>query len=75
MIKDYLGRQIDVDDYVVFMQQHYRRLKLAKVYAVTSTGKVRITWGEHEWQKLLQTGDQLVKVEGEDLTFFLLTQK
>jgi hypothetical protein len=36
---------------------------------------VRIRWGEHKWQTLLQEGSQLVKVEGPDLTAFLLQQK
>lgn len=75
MTKDYLGRPLEVDDHVIFMAQHYRRLRLAKIYAFTDSGKVRISWGEHKWQTLLQTGDQLVKVEGPDLTYFLLNQK
>lgn len=75
MTKDYLGRTLELEDHVVFMAQHYRHLRLAKIYAFTSSGKVRIHWGEHDWQTLLQTGDQLVKVEGPDLTYFLLNQK
>ncbi len=73
--KDYLGRSLSVDDHVIFMSQTYRRLRLARIYAITSTGKVRIRWGDSDWQTLMQTGDQLVKVEGSDLTFFLLNQK
>ena len=73
--KDYLGRTIELEDHVIFMQQHYRSLRLARVYAFTPSGKVRIRWGDNDWQTLLQTGEQLVKVEGEDLTFFLLNQK
>lgn len=75
MTKDYLMRPLEVGDHVIFMEQHYRRLKLAKIYAFTESGKVRIRWGENKWQTLLQSGDQLVKVEGPDLTAFLLQQK
>ena len=75
MTRDYLLRPLEIDDYVVFMEQHYRRLRLARIYAFTESGKVRIRWGEHKWQTLLQEGTQLVKVEGPDLTAFLLQQK
>lgn len=75
MTKDYLGRELAVDDHVIYMSQSYRRLRLARIYAFTSTGKPRIRWGDKDWQTLLQTGDQLVKVEGPELTYFLLNQK
>lgn len=73
--KDYLHRDLKEGDYVVFMSQHYRRLRLAHIYAITSTGKVRLRFGDKDWQTLLQTGDQVVKVDGPDLTAFLLQQK
>ena len=73
--KDYLNRELVVGDYVVFMSQHYRRLRLAHIYEITSKGKVRIRWGDKDWQVLLQTGDQVVRVDGPDLTAFLLQQK
>lgn len=75
MTKDYLLRPLEVGDFVVFMRQHYREMNLAKIYAFTPSGKVRIRWGDKDWQTLLQTGNQLVKVEGPDLTAFLLQQK
>jgi hypothetical protein len=75
MTKDYLGRALEVDDYVIFMEQHYRRMKLAKIYAFTASGKARIRWADYDWATLLQEGSQLVKVEGPDLTYFLLNQK
>ena len=73
--KDYLGRPLAVDDFVIYMRQGYRQLHLAKIEKFTTTGKPRIRWGEHDWCTLLQTGDQLVKVEGPDLTYFFLNQK
>jgi hypothetical protein len=76
MTKDFLGRELEVDNFVVFIRQGYRELKLAKIVRFTKTGKPYIRWhtkwGECE---LLQTGDQLVKVEGPELTAFLLTRK
>jgi len=75
MTKDYLLRPLEIDDHVIYMQQGYRSLKLAKIYAFTASGKVRIRWGDKDWQTLLQEGSQLVKVEGPDLTAFLLQQK
>jgi len=75
MTKDYLLRPLEIDDHVIYMEQHYRRMRLARIYAFTASGKVRIRWGESQWQTLLQEGSQLVKVEGPDLTAFLLQQK
>ena len=76
MTKDYLGRQLALDDFVIYMRQGYRELRLAQIKKFTATGKVRIAWKE-KWgdRDLLQDGNQLVKVEGEELTFFLLNQK
>lgn len=75
MTKDYLGRDLAVDDFVISMMHGTRQFRLAKIYAITASGKARIRWGNLEWQKLLQEGSQLVKVEGPDLTYFLLNQK
>lgn len=75
MTKDYLGRELAIDDHVIYMQQGYRNLRLARVYAFTPSGKVRIKWGDGNYQNLLQEGPQLVRVDGPDLTMFLLKQK
>jgi hypothetical protein len=75
MTKDYLGRPLELDDFVIYMRQGYRQLHLARVVKFTATGKARIKYADHEWAQLLQEGDQLVKVEGPDLTYFLLNQK
>jgi hypothetical protein len=76
MTRDFLGRELAVDDFVIFMRQGYRELKLAKIKSFTKTGKPRICW-QTKWgeQELLQDGTQVVKVEGPDLTAFLLTRK
>ena len=76
MQRDFLGRELAVDDFVIFMRQGYRELKLAKVKAFTKTGKPRVCW-QTKWgeRELLQDGSQVVKVEGPDLTAFLLLRK
>lgn len=76
MQRDFLGRELAVDDFVIFMRQGYRELKLAKVKSFTKTGKPRVCW-QTKWgeRELLQDGSQVVKVEGPDLTAFLLSRK
>lgn len=76
MQRDFLGRELAVDDFVVFMRQHYRELKLGRIKTFTKTGKPRVCW-QTNWgeQELLQEGSQVVKVEGPDLTAFLLSRK
>ena len=73
-MKDFLGRDLAVGDFVIFMEKGYRNLKLAQIERLTPT-TVMISWGQKDWEKLRQTPTQLVKVEGPDLTFFLLNQK
>lgn len=75
MTRDYLQRPLEIGDFVVYMRQNYREMNLASIYAFTASGKVRIRWGDSQYQTLLQEGSQLVKVEGPDLTMFLLKQK
>ena len=75
-MKDYLGRDLVVNDFVIFIKQGYRELKLGKIKTFTKTGKPRVCW-QSKWgeQELLQDGSQVVKVDGPDLTAFLLTRK
>ena len=76
MQRDFLGRELAVDDFVIFMRQGYRELKLGKIKSFTKTGKPRVCW-QTKWgeSELLQDGTQVVKVEGPDLTAFLLSRK
>ena len=76
MQRDFLGRELAVDDFVIFMRQGYRELKLAKIKEFTKTGKPRVCW-QTKWgeSELLQDGSQVVKVEGPELTAFLLSRK
>jgi hypothetical protein len=75
MTRDYLQRPLEIGDFVVYMRQSYREMSLARIYAFTPSGKVRIRWGDSDYQTLLQEGQQLVRVDGPDLTMFLLKQK
>lgn len=69
--KDFLGQDIKVGDYVIFMKQHYREFGLAKVIKFTPQ-KVRVKWSNHDWAEILQTANQLVKVQGEEVFAFAL---
>lgn len=73
MHKDFLGRELAIGDFVVFIVPNYRQLRLANVVDFTKT-KTRIRWGNRPWDNMLQNSQALVKVEGPDLTMFLLQQ-
>ena len=71
--KDFLGKELAIGDFVIFIRQGYRSFKLANVIGLTPK-KVRVKWGDQAWAELLQEPKSLVKVEGPDLTMFLLQQ-
>ena len=71
--KDFLGKDLAVGDFVIFIRQGYRSFRLANVIGLTPK-KVRVKWGDSDWAVLLQEPKSLVKVEGPDLTMFLLQQ-
>jgi hypothetical protein len=72
-MQDFLKRELAVDDYVICIRSGYREFLLAQIIAFTPK-YVRIKWGEGKYSQQLQTSDQLVKVSGKDLTWFLLQQ-
>ena len=69
--RDFLGQELNLGDYVIFMKQHYREFGMGKIIKFTPQ-KVRVKWGTHDWAELLQTADQLVKVEGEEVFAYAL---
>ena len=69
--RDFLGQELDIGDYVIFMKQHYREFGMGKIIKFTPQ-KVRVKWGANDWAELLQTADQLVKVEGEEVFAYAL---
>lgn len=68
---DFLGRELAIDDYVVFMKQHYREFGMGKIIKFTPQ-KVRVKYGNHTLLEILQTANQLVKVEGEEVFAYAL---
>lgn len=73
-MKDFLQRELSLGDHVIIMKQFERGFKLAKIIKFTAQ-KVRVRWGNNKYGELLQEPHQLVKVDGADLTWFLLNQK
>jgi hypothetical protein len=78
MMKDFLGRDLAIGDSVIVMAPNYRHFVLARVIAFTPK-QVRVsflnTWNygkEGFYTELLQYGEQLTKVDGPDLTMYLL---
>lgn len=69
--RDFLGRELTLGDYVMFMKQNYREFGMGKIIKFTPQ-KVRVKWGNHDWAEILQTADQLVKVEGEEVLVYAL---
>jgi hypothetical protein len=70
-MRDFLGRELQLDDYVIFQQQHYRGYRLGKVIKFTPQ-KVRVKYGDSKYCELLQAPEQLVKVEGQEAVMYYL---
>ena len=77
-IKDFLGRELEIGDSVIVIAPGYRNFVLARVIHFTPM-QVRVsfmnTWnysGEGYYTELLQSGCQLTKVDGPELTLYLL---
>lgn len=74
-MEDFLKRPLAVGDSVVFITPSYRSFTLGRIESFTAK-KVRVLTGSRSWdnkpQTLLQDSDQLVKVDGPDLTMYML---
>lgn len=77
-MKDFVGRPLELGDSVVVMAPGYRHLVMAKVIDFTPRS-VRVafmnTWNFGKtgmYTELMQSPDALVKVDGPDLTTFIL---
>jgi hypothetical protein len=70
-MRDFLGRELQLDDYVIFQQQHYRGYRLGKIIKFTPQ-KVRVKYGDSDWTQILQAPEQLVKVEGQEAVMYYL---
>ena len=77
-MKDFLGRDLELGDSVIVIAPNYRHFVLARVIQFTPK-QVRVsfmnTWNfgsEGYYTELLQSPKQLTKVDGPDLTMYLL---
>jgi hypothetical protein len=70
-MRDFLGRELQLDDYVIYQKQSYRGYNLAKVIKFTPQ-KVRVKYGDSKYCELLQAPEQLVKVEGQEVVMYYL---
>lgn len=71
--KDFLGRVLKVGDRVIMMAQHSREFKLAQVIKLTPK-KVKVAWDDFDWTTYTTESERFVRVEGTDLTWYLLTK-
>lgn len=71
--RDFLGRKLAIGDRVIMMAQHYREFKLAQIVKFTPK-KVKVAWDEYDWATYTSEPERFIRVEGPDLTWFLMTK-
>ena len=75
-MRDFLNRELALDDYVIFNGAYNGGMKLGKIIRFTPKN-VRVEhpgWKGH-MTSTLRPSTQCVRVEGPDLTFFLLSRE
>jgi hypothetical protein len=78
VFKDFLNRDITIGDYVVFPAPYGQGLKLGKIVKFTPKN-MRVQWSRKDYrgnvsnEDTLRTVKECVKVEGADLTLYLLS--
>ena len=74
-MKDFLKRPLELGDSVILIRPRYREFVLARITKFTAQ-KVEVTWIDKNYstgyEKMLQDPHQLCKVDGPDLTAYLL---
>ena len=79
-MRDFLNRELALDDYVVFPGAYNGGMKLGKIIKFTPQN-VKIEHPGRNWRNnstmitTLRPSGQCVRVEGADLTFFLLSRE
>ena len=79
-MRDFLNRELALDDYVVFPGAYNGGMKLGKIIKFTPK-QVKIEHPGRNWRNsssmltTLRISTQCVRVEGPDLTFFLLSRE
>lgn len=71
--RDFLGRRLSVGDRVIMMAQHSREFKLAQIIKMTPK-KVKVAWADYDWATYTTEPERFVRVEGPDLTWYLITK-
>lgn len=71
--RDFLGRKLAVGDRVIMMAQHSREFKLAQIVKMTPK-KVKVAWADYDWATYTTEPERFVRVEGPDLTWYLITK-
>ena len=75
-MKDFLKRELALDDYVVFPGPYNSGMKLGRVIKFTPQNvKIEHPGWRGQMTTTLRKSTQCVKVEGPDLTFFLLSRE
>ena len=71
--KDFLNRNLEINDSVIFITKGYREYTLGRVESFTPK-YVRVAFKNQysDIDSILQSEEQLVKVDGPDLTMYLL---
>jgi hypothetical protein len=76
-MKDFLNRELALDDYVIFKSPYSASLKLGRVIKFTPQN-IRVEypgWRAGEMTSTTRRSTECVRVEGPDLTFFLLSNQ
>jgi len=73
-VKDFLDRELSLDDSVIMITPGYRDFSLARVIGFTPqyVKVVLKSPGTNSTREMKQKPEQLVKVDGPELTMFLL---
>lgn len=76
-MKDFLNRDLALDDFVVFPGSYNGGMQLGKIIKFTPKN-VKVEhpgWRPGTMSTTLRASNQCVRVEGPDLTFFLLSRQ
>lgn len=74
-MKDFVGHELAVSDYVVLIAPHHKRLIMAKITALGKGNAVHVEYhlkGYNTPMKKRQESTQLVRVDGIDATMYTL---
>ena len=75
-MKDFLNRELELEDYVVFKAPYGTNLKLGKIVKFTPK-QIRVEYPGWRGgiESAVRYSKEVVKVEGPDLTYFLMSKE